>query len=110
VAVAQPRFAFIGLGDTDEHAHRDDYAGYLESLRAADRFVGQLLATLAQLGEYGAETAVIVTTDHGRAANFSSHGAGAPESQRVWLVAGGAGLRAPARGLGGAGGSGSGSG
>jgi hypothetical protein len=101
IAADKPRFLFVGLGDTDEYAHRNDYAGYLGALRAADRFVGQLMAELAQLGDYGAETAVIVTTDHGRAANFSSHGGGAPESQRVWLLAAGAGL--PAHGTLGAG-------
>jgi hypothetical protein len=98
LAVRRPRFLFVGLGDTDEYAHRSDYAGYVASLRAADRFIGQLMAELAQLGDYGAETAVIVTTDHGRAANFSGHGGGAPESQRVWLLAAGAGL--PAHGFG----------
>jgi len=88
---ARPRFLFIGLGDTDEYAHRGDYAGYVASLTAADRFVGTLMATLATLGEYGADTTVIVTTDHGRAANFSGHGSSTPESGRVWMfVAGGA--------------------
>jgi Metalloenzyme superfamily len=85
----RPRFLFVGLGDTDEYAHRGNYEGYLAALAAADRFVGQLMEALAAQGEYGAETAVLVTADHGRAANFSSHGGGAPESSRVWLLAAG---------------------
>jgi hypothetical protein len=94
LAAEHPRFLFVGLGDTDEYAHAHDYAGYLEALRRADHFVGELMQTLAQLGEYGEETAVLVTADHGRAADFSSHGAASPESARVWLLAAGAGLPA----------------
>ncbi|HEY2744905.1 MAG TPA: alkaline phosphatase family protein [Polyangia bacterium] len=89
LATERPRFLFVGLGDTDEYAHRHDYAGYAEALRAADAFVGKLMTTLATLDGYGAETTVIVTTDHGRAAGFSGHGADAPESRRVWMFAAG---------------------
>ncbi|MCU1282100.1 MAG: hypothetical protein JWM53_5646 [bacterium] len=85
----RPRFMFIGLGDTDEYAHRRNYHAYVSALRAADELVGQLMDALATLGEYGAETTVIVTTDHGRAANFANHGGDAPESRRVWLFAAG---------------------
>jgi phosphopentomutase/2,3-bisphosphoglycerate-independent phosphoglycerate mutase family metalloenzyme len=88
----RPRFLFVGLGDTDEHAHLGDYAGYLEALRATDHFVGELMRTLADLGEYGEETTVLITADHGRAANFASHGGSAPESSRVWLLAAGGAL------------------
>lgn len=89
LASVRPRFLFVGLGDTDEFAHRRNYAGYLSALGATDRFLGQLMETLATLGEYGRETTVLVTTDHGRAADFAHHGGDAPESGRVWLVASG---------------------
>jgi hypothetical protein len=89
LATRRPRFLFIGLGDTDEYAHRHNYRGYVSALRAADELVGQLMDTLAALGEYGAETTVLVTTDHGRAASFAGHGGDAPESRRVWLFAAG---------------------
>ncbi len=84
----RPRLLWVALGDTDEHAHRGDYRGYLDALRSADHFVGELWELLGTLGQYGAETTVIVTADHGRADNFVAHGA-APESSRVWLVAAG---------------------
>jgi len=64
------------------------------SLRAADRLVGELVATLARMGEYGASTTILVTTDHGRAAGFVSHGG--PDSARVWMMAMGGSV--PARG------------
>jgi hypothetical protein len=97
----RPRLLVVGLGDTDEHAHRGDRAGYLEALRAADAFVAALGATLDTLGDYGARTTIVVTTDHGRARDFVEHGARAPESGRVWLAMAGGGI--DARGLGRAG-------
>jgi hypothetical protein len=89
----RPRFLFIGLGEPDEYAHQDNYRGYLESLRAADRTLGKLVATLDQMGERGKRTAVFVTTDHGRSSAFRDHGGFAPESGRVWLVASRCGIR-----------------
>lgn len=85
----RPRFLFVGLGDTDEHAHRDDYRSYLHALRAADDFVGELLDVVTD------DTAVLVTADHGRASDFSSHGRDAASS-RVFLLATGGGI--PTRG------------
>jgi hypothetical protein len=81
----RPRMLWVALGDTDEWAHRHDYRGYIESLRFADAFVGELCAHLSDMGSYGAGTTVIVTTDHGRDANFADHGG--PESAAVWLMA-----------------------
>ena len=82
-----PKFAFVGLGDTDEHAHRDDRAGYIDALRTADAFLAALDARLP------ASATILVTADHGRAANFRDHGM-MPEAARVWLVARGAGIDA----------------
>jgi hypothetical protein len=87
-----PRFLFIGLGEPDEYAHQDNYRGYLDSLRAADRTLGRLVETLGSMGERGKRTTVLVTTDHGRSSGFRDHGGFAPESGRVWLVASGAGV------------------
>jgi len=83
----RPRFLWVALGDTDEWAHRHDYRGYLESLRFADSFVGELSAHLAAMGDYGERTAICVTTDHGRDADFADHGGA--DSAGVWLTAGG---------------------
>ncbi len=81
----RPRMLWVALGDTDEWAHRGDYRGYIDSLRFADAFVGELCAHLADMGPHGAGTTVIVTTDHGRDANFTDHGG--PDSAAVWLMA-----------------------
>lgn len=87
--LAKPRVMAIGLGDTDEYAHAGDYASYLGALRQADRFLGDLRATLARMGAYGTNTTVVVTCDHGRSSGFNDHGWDSPESGRVWMVASG---------------------
>jgi hypothetical protein len=81
----RPRFLWIALGDTDEWAHRHDYRGYVDALRFADGFVGEIAAHLAEMGEHGARTTVLVTTDHGRDWSFADHGG--PASAGVWLMA-----------------------
>ncbi|EYF02127.1 alkaline phosphatase family protein [Chondromyces apiculatus] len=91
----QPRFLWVGLGDTDEWAHRGDYRGYLDALRFADRFIGEVVQHLAEMGEYGEKTMVFVTTDHGRDKEFDDHGG--PASAGVWFMARGGGL--PAHGV-----------
>ena len=90
----RPRLMFLGLGDPDEYAHRDDYAGYLASLRAADATLGEIFAVLGRMGARGAHTTVIVTADHGRGRDYRVHGRAFPESGRVWLVAAGGGIEA----------------
>lgn len=87
-----PRLLVIGLGDADEQAHRGDIAGYRKAITRADDMLGELDRTLGRMGDDGAQTAVIVTTDHGRAKNLFNHGAVAPESARVWIAAFGAGI------------------
>lgn len=83
----RPAFLFVGLGEPDEYAHADDYRGYLASLRAADDFFGRLFAVLDRMGGRGRRSLVLVTADHGRAHDYRDHGAGLPESARVWLLA-----------------------
>jgi hypothetical protein len=93
LSARHPRFLFVGLGDTDEHAHADNYRGYLDALRQSDAFVGRIVETL---GARARKTTVVVTADHGRSADFANHGRD-PESARVFLIA--AGGAVPARGF-----------
>jgi hypothetical protein len=83
-----PKLMFIGLGDTDERAHRGQAVQYADALRAADSFLGALEEHVSD------RTTILVTTDHGRSADFRDHGGRWPESGRVWLVAKGAGIAA----------------
>jgi hypothetical protein len=91
-ASLRPRLFHVSLGDTDEHAHRGDRPGYLAALAAADAALGRLID-----GADLSRTVVIVTTDHGRAANFRDHGSLYGSSAAVWLVAAGASV--PRRGM-----------
>jgi hypothetical protein len=92
----KPRFLFLGLGEPDEYAHAGDYGGYLGSLRAADAVIGKIDELLETTGAWRRDAIVFVTTDHGRADDFRNHGAGAPESGQVWLLALGARVGRPA--------------
>lgn len=87
-----PRLMVVGLGDADEHAHRGDIAGYRRAIQRADDFIADLERTLARMGDDGKQTAVVVTTDHGRGQSLRGHGAAFPESARVFVAAFGAGI------------------
>jgi len=89
-----PKFLFVGLGEPDEYGHHDDYAGYLNALRASDARIGELDQELQRLAAKGTRTVLFVTADHGRADSFKDHGREYPESSRVWLVAAGSAIRA----------------
>ena len=52
-----------------------------------------LLRMLAGFEREGRRTTLLVTTDHGRAIDFTGHGANAPESAAVWLIAAGYGIQ-----------------
>jgi hypothetical protein len=93
----RPRFLFIGLGETDEYGHKDDYRGYLSALRRADAIIGRIAKTVFERNARGDATTLFITTDHGRSSGFSSHGRAYPESARVWLIAAGAGIEARGR-------------
>jgi hypothetical protein len=88
----RPRFLFIGLGESDELAHKGDYRGYLEALVQADETIGNVASLLSAYEREGRRTTLIVTTDHGRGPDFAGHGSYAPESGAVWVVAAGAGI------------------
>jgi hypothetical protein len=87
-----PRLLVVGLGDADEHAHRGDIPSYRRAVRRADTFLADLDHALGRMGEDGKQTAVLVTTDHGRSHSLRGHGALYPESQRVFVAAFGAGI------------------
>lgn len=88
---ANPDFVFVSLGETDEWGHQNDYPQYLRALSSADRFVGRVRRYLNRSAR---ETALFVTTDHGRASGFRDHGSDHPESSRSFLFAEGTMIRA----------------
>ena len=90
----KPNFLFVGVGETDEYAHVNDYAKYLGALRSADTLIGRFAQELFELERAGKRCLLLITTDHGRADGFTDHGESDPESAYVWLVAVGDAIRA----------------
>ena len=84
---AAPAVLHVGFGDADEYGHRNDYPAYLSAIRDADAFIGKVADTLDGMGELGARTTVIVTTDHGRNRDFQHHGAFSLTSARTFVMA-----------------------
>jgi hypothetical protein len=84
----KPRFLYISLNDPDHWGHAGDYAKYLDALRQSDAWLVELAAALDAMGDYGANTTLIVTTDHGRGVlwDWRSHG-GRPWAKRIWIYA-----------------------
>lgn len=76
--IHQPQFLWVSLGDTDEWAHAENYKEYLKSLMEADKFIDQLMNMYPN-------ASFIVTADHGRGLDWSSHGIDA-ESARDWFM------------------------
>ncbi len=87
LALFQPHFLFVSLGEPDEYGHRGDRAGYLAALRYADDYIAGLYAFTHGEDARGRATAIFVTADHGRANDFQDHGGRWPESARSWLIA-----------------------
>lgn len=89
----RPHFLFIGLGDTDEQAHRGDYPEYIKALHAADATLGAVARWLSEQESLGHRTMLVCTADHGRSYGFRHHG-GAPEAARVWALFAGSAVAA----------------
>lgn len=85
-----PDFFWISLGDTDEWAHAGNYEQYLEALKAADKFVGQVIKMVESAPDKQSYT-FVVTADHGRNLFWHNHGP-EPESARDWLMMTGRGI------------------
>lgn len=91
----QPRFLMIGYGDADEWAHRSLERNYRASLLRYDRWIKEVATTLEEMGDYGKNTTLIVTVDHGRGNGFlwPFHGAFPEASKYTWLFARGPATR-----------------
>lgn len=75
-----PDFLWVALGNTDEYAHTNNYDKYIEALKSADSFIGNLMKD-PNINNY----IIIVTVDHGRGNDWTSHGSDS-ESAKVWLM------------------------
>lgn len=86
----RPRLLYVSLVDSDLVAHRRDYREYLAALRRYDGWLDELARHLRDdLGDAGARTTIIVTTDHGRGNgdHWDDHLVTLPGSEQVFLAA-----------------------
>ncbi|MBX3199753.1 MAG: hypothetical protein KF894_16575 [Labilithrix sp.] len=89
----RPRLLVVGLGDADDYGHRGDPKGYRRAIGEADAFIADVDRAVSAIDRDGLRrTAIVVTTDHGRERSLRHHGAGFPDSARVFVAAFGAGI------------------
>ncbi len=96
----RPRVLYLGLGETDEWAHARRYDLYLEAANRSDRYLRELWETLQSLPQYKDQTALVVTTDHGRGdtpRDWTNHNAETPGAEYIWIGVMGPGV--PSQGV-----------
>ena len=83
----QPRFLWVSLLDSDEHAHRKEWDGYLSAIDQYSVWMEELQQTVDDLG-LTEQTTIILTTDHGRGRGpfWHSHGR-LPAGRHMFLAA-----------------------
>ena len=90
-----PRLLFVSLVDSDEYGHENNYPAYVKSLRDYDQQLDDLIKNVKEMGEYGENTTIIVTTDHSRGAGplWVGHGHTKETEKDVFLFAWGRGVK-----------------
>jgi hypothetical protein len=88
VKANKPRVLFLGLGETDDWAHGNSYAEYLNAAHRDDSYLRQLWEQLQSMPEYQGKTTLIVLPDHGRGvgAEWTSHGQKISASKETWMA------------------------
>ena len=91
----QPRVVFLGLGETDEFAHKGRYDLYLQQASKIDGMIEELWHYVQTTPGYKDNTTFIITTDHGRGSKTSKwtdHGTFIKGSSQTWLAIMGPGI------------------
>lgn len=91
LAGIRPRFLYLSFVDSDDYGHLNWYHDYINSIVTYDGWIAELRDRLAKMGDYGDDTSIVVTTDHGRAWGpfWGEHGRGigiGRSSFRTWAV------------------------
>ena len=92
----QPKVLYLGLGETDEFAHRGRYDLYLQQANNFDKMLSELWYWVQTIPGYRDNTIFIITTDHGRGkkpAKWAKHGYFTEGSSQTWLAVIGPGIQ-----------------
>ncbi len=90
-----PKVAFIGLGETDEFAHENQYDQYLQAANKTDRMIAELWYYVQSDPVYKNNTTFIITTDHGRGSkprSWHEHNTFIKGSGEIWMALLGPGI------------------
>lgn len=84
-----PKVVYLGLGETDEYAHKSQYDMYLQKANAFDKMIGELWYYVQTHPFYKNNTTFIITTDHGRGKKpdtWFTHSLLTKGSGDIWLA------------------------
>jgi hypothetical protein len=92
----KPRVMFIGYGETDEWAHAGKYYSYLNAAHQVDKWLSDLWGYIQSDPNYKDQTALVITTDHGRGLGdeWTTHGAKVKGASEMWVAIMGPGIAA----------------
>ncbi len=85
----KPKVFYLGLGETDEYAHKGNYDMYLQKANESDKIIADLWHWAQSTEGYKNNTTFIITTDHGRGktkGSWTSHGIFTKGSSQTWLA------------------------
>lgn len=83
-----PRVVFLGLGETDEFAHKGQYDLYLQQLSNVDKMIAELWYYVQTNPFYKDKTTFVISTDHGRGREekWTTHHTFIRGSGEIWLA------------------------
>jgi len=84
----KPKAMYISYGETDEWAHHDKYANYLDAAHQVDQWIGDIWTWVQNTPGYKDNTYILIATDHGRGwkNEWTSHGASIKDANYVWFA------------------------
>lgn len=92
-----PKMLLLGLGETDDFAHKGEYDQYLQQANNVDKMIAELWYYVQTDPFYKGNTVFLITTDHGRGSRDSkwySHSMLLNGAGQTWLAMIGSGINA----------------
>jgi phosphopentomutase len=92
----RPGILYIGLGETDEWGHAENYRAYLDAAHIADQWLREIWNFVQNDPEYRDRTTLFIAADHGRGDRrkdqWTGHGQSVPDSHEIWFCVLGPGI------------------